>query len=128
MDDQRTDRERSGITKMAAAACLFIAILLSIATVVRPAPVNFAMAGLFWIFWAALFYRGSAVRPSRSPSYQLGCLIAVIGGFAFGGATLFAFAHSMDPIGPKADWFPLVCFGGLTAMIIGLICVLFAPR
>jgi len=49
----------------------------------------------------------------------------MLGGAAsFGFSVLFAFAHVYDPVGPKADWFPVAFFGGLLFLVGGLVMLL----
>jgi hypothetical protein len=68
---------------------------------------------------------GGITKVVRSKSYQLGCLLSIVGGLGLGAATLYECAHMYDVRPTEEDNFPWVFYGSAGVTLIGLICVLF---
>jgi hypothetical protein len=71
---------------------------------------------------------GDITKVVRSKSYQLGCLLSIVGGLCFNVATLYVCAHMYDVHPPEENNFPWVFYSSAGVTLIGLICVLFRRR
>jgi len=107
---------------------LFIPIAITLLLLLRPSPLNLIVAGTVWVFSLAIALQPSAFEVKAELGYWFSASTVAGGFLAFGYAVLFALAHSMDPIGPRADWWPFTFFGGLIAMAGGLLMLVLRKR